>query len=189
MLTRFFEKLMAFLFGRKTPYLPYRERAVSVGVDRVFIKLEWITYRRWGGLFQWFSLKQGLPKVTMAFNPGVPDYEFKASCASTEYPDFIVLGSESGMDAEEFAQLEAELKDTDELPDGAICMQWRCVTVVRSAGDLMELYDWLDDIELTLTGDEYENDYDSPLTPFELELFADTLGTLTEGFRECQLNS
>jgi len=192
MLTYFFERMMAFLFGKGTAFTSYDNRDVSLATGRLFVRLEWTNYKRWGGLFRLYLRKVGLLKVTMAFNPGVPDFEFKASCSSTEYPDYIVIGKKEVMDAEEFEELQDELEDMDDLPEGVLCMQWRCVTVVRSAEDLMELYDWLEDIESTLSedGDEYEDgEYDSPFDCNELELIEDSMSMLTERFSECQLNS
>jgi hypothetical protein len=163
MLTYLFSQVMAFLFGWRTTFTPYEGHDTTYSTGRVFVRLQWTLYTRWGGLFRFYQRKLGLPIVSLAFNPGIPNFMFQATCVSDEL-DF-----------------------EDELPEGVIFRQWRCVTVVRSAGDLMELYNWLDETKATLVGDE--DDIDAPFTADEAELTAGTLGTLTERFSECQLNS
>jgi len=187
----FFTWLMKCLFGKGTVFEPDEHRDVSLTTGRLFVRLEWITYTRWGGLFRFYLRKTGLLKVTMAYNPGVPEFEFKASCSSTEYPDYIVLGNKAEISSDEFAALEAQLGELEELPHGVYCLQWRCVTVVRSAEDLMELFEWLDNVDLTLSDEAeyFDDDSDSWWEDHELDLIEDTMSMLTERFSECQLNS
>lgn len=177
-------RLSAFLFGDGLIFEPYASHVKGYGTGRLFISLSWTSYRKWGGLFRGYRHRAGVMEVTVAFNPGMPDFMFKLACQSDDLPEHVVVVESS--DALAIKARNGEDIE-DEVEERSDRINWRFKTVIRKSEDIMGLHRWIESLQSQLHGDEDE--LDAPFTPDETEMTKDVLGVLTERFATCQLNS
>lgn len=181
-MTAFFERLLQLVFGKGTVFEVDGTRELEYGTGRLLVLTSWVEYRRWGGLFRGFIRLDGVLRVTMAYNPGLPQFIFEAACVVETIPELIQISVEDVI--REYSDVDGA-EESAALPSDPVC--WRCDTIVRTAADLMDLHRWLEIIRAGLDGDEDETD--APFTEDEDDMVRDVMTLLTERFTECRLNS
>jgi hypothetical protein len=174
------ERLRSLLFGA-TRLVPHLATDIMYGTGRLYVRLQWTTYRRWRGvLLPGFEKREGLMEVSIHFNPGLPAELFEA---------FLELSSDTGGPGMTF--IPASCLETsggiEDVMNGLEQHKWACSTVVRSGDDLMVVHDWFDQLSQLLS-DQPEL-FGGYFDDGERGMARDLLGRLTERLCTCQLNT
>lgn len=177
------KRLWQFLFGYPK-FVPHAKHGHCLHRHRLYVFIEWVEYRRWGGLLLGgYRRRNGVMNVTCHFNPGMPQELFEMTLAIFGSDcDINIMPPHVLDDVNEFTDMEEFFENAEKEKD-----VWNYSTVIRSSDDLMGIYKWWERLQERLKEDTER--FGGVLYPEEADMAQELFTQLTESTSACHLNT